>query len=50
MNKEEEEAPLEDLRIRRNRLARERHAARSEEQHVVDANWRATQRAAHSDA
>jgi hypothetical protein len=26
MNKEEEEAPLEDLRVRQNRLARERHA------------------------
>jgi hypothetical protein len=26
MNKEEEEAPLEDLRIHRNRLARERYA------------------------
>jgi hypothetical protein len=26
MNEEEEEAPLEDLRVRRNHLARERHA------------------------
>jgi hypothetical protein len=26
MNKEEEEAPLEDSRIRRNRFAQERHA------------------------
>jgi hypothetical protein len=25
MNEEEEEAPLDDLRVRRNRLSRERH-------------------------
>jgi hypothetical protein len=37
MNKEQEEAPLEDPGVRRNRLAQERHAARSEEQLVVDA-------------
>jgi hypothetical protein len=30
MNEEEEEAPLEDQRLRRNRLARERHAVRFE--------------------
>jgi hypothetical protein len=29
MNEEEEESPLEDPRVRRNRLARERYAARS---------------------
>jgi hypothetical protein len=29
MNEEEEEAPLEDLRVYRNRLARERHATQS---------------------
>jgi len=40
MNEEEEEAP----RIRRNRLARERHATRSKEQRVVDASRRAAQR------
>ncbi len=38
MNKEQEEAPLEDPRVRRNHLARERHAIRSEEQRVVDAS------------
>jgi len=38
MNEEEEEAPLEDPRIRRNRLARERHVVRSKKQCVVDAN------------
>jgi hypothetical protein len=50
MNEEEEEAPLEDLRIRRNRLARERHIARSEEQRAVDANRWAIHRVARSDA
>jgi hypothetical protein len=35
MNEEEEEAPLEDSRVRRNCLARERYAARSEEQHAT---------------
>jgi hypothetical protein len=40
MNEEEEEAPS----VRRNRLARERRAARSKEQHAMDANWRAAQR------
>jgi len=50
MNEEEEEAPLEDPRICRNRLARERHAARSEKQCAADANRRATHRAARSGA
>jgi hypothetical protein len=38
MNEEEEEAPLEGPPVRRNRLARERHAARSKEQCVADAS------------
>jgi hypothetical protein len=50
MNEEEEEALLEDLRIRQNRLARERHVARSEKQCAVDANQRAIRKAARSDA
>jgi hypothetical protein len=50
MNEEEEEAPLEDPRIRRNGLARNRHTARFEEQRAVDANRRAIHRAARSDA
>jgi hypothetical protein len=50
MNEEEEEAPLEDPHIRRNRLARERHAAQSEKQHAADANRWATHRAVRSDA
>jgi hypothetical protein len=50
MNEKEEEAPLEDSRIRRNHLARERHAARSKKQRVADANRRATHRVARSDA
>jgi hypothetical protein len=41
MNEEEEEAPLDDPCIRLNRLAWERHAVQSEEQHATDANWRA---------
>jgi hypothetical protein len=45
MNEEEEEAPLEDPRICRNRLGRERHATRFEKQCVADANRRATHRA-----
>jgi len=49
MNEEEEEAPLEDPRIHRN-LAWERHVVRLEEQHVADANWRAAQRGARSNA
>jgi hypothetical protein len=50
MNEEEEEAPLEDSRIRRNCLVRERHVPRFEKQRAVDANRRATHRAAHNDA
>jgi hypothetical protein len=42
MNEEEEEAALEDLRVRQNYLAQERHAVRSEEQRATDARWRAT--------
>jgi len=45
MNEEEEESPLEDRRLRRNRLARKRHAARSKERRAVDANRREGQRA-----
>ncbi len=48
--REEEEAPLEDLRIRRNRLTQERHAARFEEQCATDASLWAAQRAACSNA
>jgi hypothetical protein len=56
MNKEEEEAPLEDPCVRRNHrppfedppvhrncLARERHVARSKEQRTTNANRRAAQ-------
>jgi len=50
MNEKEEETPLEDLCIHRNHLARERHAARSKEQHAMDANRRAAQRGASSNA
>ncbi len=50
MNEEEEEAPLEDSRIRQNRLARERHAIRSKKQRAIDANRRAIHRATCSDA
>jgi len=49
MNKEQEEAPLEDPRVRRNRLAQERHAIRSEEQRVVDVSQRVVQRVVRSD-
>jgi hypothetical protein len=42
MNEEEEEAPLEDPHVHRNRLALERHAARSEDQHAADASWHVT--------
>jgi hypothetical protein len=49
MNKKEEEAPLEDPCVRRNRLAREKHTAWSKEQCAVDANRRATQSGARSD-
>ncbi len=50
MNEEEEEAPLKDMHVRRNCLAQDRHTAQSEEQHAVNANWRATQKSAHIDA
>jgi hypothetical protein len=50
MNEEEEEAPLEDPRIRWNRLTQERHAARFEKQRVANANWQATHGATRSDA
>jgi hypothetical protein len=50
MNEEEEESPLEDPLGHRNRLARERHAARSEEQRAVDASRQAAQRATRNDA
>jgi hypothetical protein len=50
MNEEEEEAPLEDSRVRGNRLARERHAAWSEEQCAMYASWRVAQRATRSNA
>ncbi len=45
MNEEEEESPLEGPRLRRNRLARERHAIRSKEQRAADASRREGQRA-----
>ncbi len=50
MNEKEEEAPLEDSRVRHNHLAQERHVVRSKEQHATDASWRAIQRAAHNNA
>jgi hypothetical protein len=49
MNKEEEEAPLEDPRIHWNYLARERHIVRSEEQRVADASRWAIQKGVCSD-
>jgi hypothetical protein len=49
MNKEEEEAPLEDRHVHQNCLAQERPVAQSKEQRTADANWQATQRGAHSD-
>jgi hypothetical protein len=49
MNEEEEEAPLEGPRVRWNRLAREKHAARSKEQRAADANRRVAQRVARND-
>jgi len=45
MNEEEEESPLEASRVRRNRLAQERHAARSKEQRAADASRQEGQRA-----
>jgi hypothetical protein len=50
MNEKEEEAPLEDPRVRRNHLAQERHIAQYEEQRVVDVSRRATQRLVRNDA
>ncbi len=50
MNEEEEETPLEDPHVRRNRLARERHIVRFEEQHAAHASRQAIQRAVRSDA
>jgi hypothetical protein len=38
MNEKEEEAPLEGLRIRRNRFTLETHTTRSKEQCATDAN------------
>jgi hypothetical protein len=43
MNKEEKEAPLEDLHVYRNRLAQEKHVARSEKQCATYANRRTAQ-------
>jgi len=48
MNEEEEEAPLEDSRVRWNRLAQERHVVRSKEQPVTYASRQVAQRAARS--
>ncbi len=51
MNKEEKEAPLEDSCVCWNCLARERHAAQSEEQHATDAScWQAAQKGARNNA
>jgi len=50
MNEEEEEALLEDSRVRWNRLARERHVVRSEEQPATYASRQVAQRAVRSDA
>jgi hypothetical protein len=44
MNEKEKEAPFEDPHVRRNRLARKRHATQSEEQRATDATRRAAQR------
>jgi hypothetical protein len=41
MNKEEEEAPLEDPCVRQNRFAREKHNVRFEEQRATDASRQA---------
>ncbi len=49
MNKEEEEAPLEDPCVRQNHLARERHVTQFEEQRVANASRRAARRVLHSD-
>jgi len=45
MNEEEEESPMEGPRVRRNRLARKRHAVQSKEQCATDASWQEGQRA-----
>ncbi len=37
-NEEKDEAPLEDPRVRRNRLARKRHVTPFEEQRATNAN------------
>jgi hypothetical protein len=50
MNEEEEESHLEGSRVRRNHLARERHAARFKEQRAADASRRVAQKAARSNA
>jgi len=50
MNEKEEEAPLEDLCVRQNRLAWERHVVWFEEQRVTNASQRATQRGVRNDA
>ncbi len=50
MNEEEDEAPLEDSRVRWNCLARERHVVRFEEQPATYASRQVAQRAARSDA
>jgi len=41
MNKEEEEAPLEDPCVRQNRFAQEKHNVRFEEQRATDASRQA---------
>jgi hypothetical protein len=50
MNEEKEEAPLDDSCVHQNRLAQERHTARSEEQRAIDVSQQAAQRGAHSNA
>ncbi len=45
MNEEDEVSPLEGPRVHRNRLARERHTARSKEQRAADASRWEGQRA-----
>jgi hypothetical protein len=49
MNEEKEEAPLEDPRVCRKRLAREKHVARSEEQRAAIARRWAAQKGARND-
>jgi hypothetical protein len=50
MNEEEEDTPLEDPRVHRNHIAWERHTAQFEEQHAMDASWRAAQRGVRNNA